>query len=367
MKDLQLGRATSKAELLQQRVHHVFDLSFAKVAAHIHDPATYPLPQNKKSIEYAMHNLYLAVPKNKQKDFLAQASTIFQSDTTERKRKFGDLADLDLKSRQPIAEQAKKLNLPEHLKFSADELHDLDLAAKKHGVAPHRKIAPQHPVATRGNQRTLQLAVDKITCVATQERRKDEILLKGFFTDSLGETTTFNQIDVGDFKDGENIPLGDKGILANFDLNAAGTFPQTFTAGFFVIEKDLIANQDLVDRIILAMSITYGVLAGIAVVLLITGLALIGAGQIYAGGTVMMAMLVVGIIAGLTMTLTLIFKNTFGGDFGTAITDVFTFDLNPLTLQIGEAEVHTKETTILGITLKRSGHYNVDIKWLRTA
>ncbi|MFI5171147.1 MAG: hypothetical protein ACHQFW_02095 [Chitinophagales bacterium] len=369
MKEVNFGKAAPKVELMKQRMQHVMDLTFAKVAAHVNSPANYPLPTKKKSLEVALHDLYKALPKKGQKDFLKKGNEILSAGDAKRKQQFGDLATLDYKSRTPFSEQVKKMPIPQHLICTNEELEDL--AKKLHVPKPRKKASTVSPKTqektTRGVQRNISLSVEKITCIDTQEKRKDELLLDGFFVDALGETTFINQIDVGKIEQGQEIPLGTKGKIADFDLNAAGIFPQTFTGGFFVIEKDLITNQDIIDKIFFAIGVACGVLSGITLTMLGVAVGL-GAAQLYpAAAAVMTAVIVSAIIIGVLLVLGLLISFTVAGDFSNTILDLFTFDIDPLTLQQGESEIHLQDATISGFIKKRTGKYTLEIQWLRTA
>jgi hypothetical protein len=369
MKKVNLGKAAPKVELMKKRMQDAMDLTFAKVAAHVNSPANYPLPTQKKSLEVALHDLYKALPKKGQKNFLKKGNEILSAGDAKRKQQFGDLASLDYKSKTPFSEQIKKMALLQHLVFTNDELEDFSkkMPAQKTRRKTSPNVSTKEGKTTRGAKRSISLSVEKITCIDTQEKRKDELLLDGFFVDALGETTFINQIDVGDIKQGDEIPLGAKGKITDFDLNAAGVFPQTFTGGFFVIEKDLITNQEIINKIFFAIGVACGVLSGIALTMLGVAIGL-GAAQLYpAAAAVMTAFIVTAIVIGGLLVLGLLISLTVEGDFSNTILDLFTFDLNPLTLQIGESEIHNQDATISGFIKKRTGKYTLEIQWLRTA
>jgi len=369
MKHVRLGNTEPKVELMKQRMQQVMDLTFAKVAAHVSNPTQYPLPTGNKSLEKALHDLYKAIPKKRQGDFLKTGNEILSQGEQVRKQRFGDLANVDFKSRTPFAEQIKKMPLPQHLIFTQEELEDFTKSNPRSKLIPRAEVEPVAGKGRtpRGAQRTISLSVEKITCLQTQERRKDELLLDGFFVNAFGETTFLDQIDVGDIEDGQSISLGAKGKITDFDLNAFGSFPQFFTGGFFIIEKDLIANQELLQKIFRVIGITCGVLAGITMTML--GMALVlAAMQLYAAAAVLMTGFIVGaIVTGVLLALGLLISYTVEGDFSNTILDPFTFDLNPLTLQIGESEIHQQEATVSGFIKKRTGRYTLEIHWLRTA
>lgn len=238
-------------KFLQQRYNHTVELAAEKAAQHLKNPQQYPLPSDgKKSLEKAFYDFIHALPKRKQDDFLEKMQPALSLSGPQRQQKYGVLATINLKINTPVADQVKAMPVADNLKVSADEINKFRegfLSAKKMITAKigGKAFPRQAAAATK-----LDFIVDTVTCVKTNDIRKDEINLGAFATDAIGVNIDKAPFFVGKFKDGESKGLG--GNLFSFSLDAGSVgadFPLTFITGVFLVEKDLIANETLGQKL----------------------------------------------------------------------------------------------------------------------
>lgn len=236
-------------KFFQDRYNHTVELAAEKAALHLKNPQQYPLPPgNQKSLERGFYDFIHALSKKKQEKFLEKMQPALSLSATQRQQKYGDLASINLKINTPVAEQVKTLPVADSMKFSPEDIKNfrggLSVAKKIITSKIGGKLVPrQAAVATK-----LDFIVDSVTCVKTNDIRKDEVNLGAFATDSAGVNSDKAPFFVNKFKDGESKGLGANATLFSFSLDGGsvgGEFPLTFIAGVFLVEKDIMANTEL--------------------------------------------------------------------------------------------------------------------------
>ena len=276
MKKFQSENLDSKISGLKTRMSNTIILAFEKVVAHHENPSAYPLPADGKSLERALHNLFEKMPLIKRKKLIDKIDLTLKAGSAKRVQIYGDLAGIDLKSPEPIAEQVKALPLPASLKLAEDEITEIQIYAdglktgymKKNGKAS--SIAAANLRQGTNNATKVGFFLDELTCSKTDDIRKDEINLAAFGVDSLGNSINLPPSFVGKFKKGESHSFGNQNRLFDFDLVDA-VFPKTFAAGFFIVEKDLIRNSDFMDALLLAIEVIAASLALVGLAMCIAG------------------------------------------------------------------------------------------------
>lgn len=366
MKKIDLGIAQNKYTQIALRIEYIAHLSMAKMLSHADNPSTYPMTSDQNSIEHILFTHYKKLPKSAQNKFRAGIENLIKMPSTpaQREAKYGDLFQVDFKKNEAVATQIQKMPFPEHLKFTPAEN---DVVAKKilnKRVINKKTFSIPEPVVAA--PRIIRLSVESIHCVQTVELNKDEILLNGLFTDALGNTTVIDIIDIGKMKNGDTIPLGAKGQLAEVNLNNAGFFPQTLLGTFALIDKDIFADQEKILEAfktcaIIATTLTsLGLITmGFAIGMGATGGALPIAAGLMTGALIAMIGSLVVLIVGGSITLFL------QGESSELINDAFVFDLNPVTLQPGESVVRTLNIDIARSIGKKKGNYTMNVKWER--
>lgn len=325
-------------------------LAAEKVAGHLLHPQSYPLPPaNKKSVETALYDVVMALPKRKRDDFTEEFKKSLNSGADQRKQKYGDLAGVNLGSRQPVADQVKNIPVSNDMKFSEAETR----AIQEQFLADKRKKAGTNPVPRAAVATRLDFIVDSLTATEITDNRKDEISLGAFAIDASGTETNKDPFFISKFKKGETVSLGAKGNLFNFSLDAGstgGTFPATFVAGLFIIEKDWIHNKDLAKKLTVLFT-------SIGLVVMIVGcvlLALPGVGTLLG--------IIVFVIGGILFILGKdIFRFSAVDDIGVPVTDSLVFDAPP---GPGETISRTIKLTTVPFDGFISGDYTANIRWV---
>ncbi len=259
-----------KITLLKKRLGNTVQLSFEKVASHHEDPSKYPLSTDNKTIERAFHNLLEALPRLKRNKIIDNINKTFKAGASERSNLYGELVNVNFKSAVPIAEQIKSIPVPAEMKITeadADKLMEfLKINSEKpkngngqflSGSINNNKSVPQQAISANN----VSFIAENLTCINTDDIRKDEISLAGFAIDALGNTIDIDTFFVGKFKKGETITLNRKLI----DLNIPGQLPAVFSIGLFIIESDLISDSDLVIKLRVLMETIAFVLYAAAV------------------------------------------------------------------------------------------------------
>ena len=357
----EFGITEAKAEFMKTRLNQMLELTLAKVEAHIKSPATYPLPSNPKSAERLMLNLYQRSPKHKQSSFFDKVETVTTLNPTQMQQRFGDLAAVDLKSDKACFEQIRAIQIPETYRFTELEKNKLTGTAEKKFSGKLNigsKLAAQKtpPQPTGLNPRTLSLFVDSVKCIKTQDVFKDEISITGFTIDALGQSNVFQRINVGKIKKEETKQIGID--IKDFDLRAAGVFPQSFLVGFVVTDKDLASEEQVAENAI--------VVAIIGAVIFEIGLSMLFLSAIP-------ALAPLAIVALLTMLLG-IGIYTFGflipvailSDSSGLVPDSFIFNIPPV-IPIGTAFSRQLNAELEGGIMGLKGNYKLNIRWERTA
>lgn len=349
-------RDHTKIKYFHQRYEHTIELAIEKVAHHLETPAQYPLPSaGKKSLERALYDLVKAVPKKRQEKFIDHLKSTIPVTAAQRQQKYGDLATVDLKSNKPIAEQVRDLPVDDRYKISAEEAKNFQAPAfpVKKIVAgnriPNIRQPRQAAVATQ-----LDFIVDSLTCVKTNDIRKDEISLRAFATDAAGVDHEKAPFFVGKFKKGETVSLGANSTIFSFPLDngsTGGIFPQTFIAGLVVIEADLIHNEDLGNKLAAVFTVLGTVILTISLGLMfVPGINpyIVLAGLIVAIGFEILGHYIIPIII---------------DDFSFPVVDTLVLDAPPA---IGETLTRTLQldigrSALLGFT---KGTYTANIRWV---
>jgi hypothetical protein len=258
---------TPQMKIATNRIRGMVDLALEKIALHHQNPGQHPLPADPRSVERALHNLFVKLPDRRQKKLLDKANETLKLNATQRAQHYGELKAVNLRSSATIAEQIKALPIPAAFKFTPAEVDYYTNKLKAMADKPTKAAPRTRQVAAP----EISFVVDTLTCKKKTEVSKDEISLAGFAADNFGNSLNVAPFFVGQFKKGQTISLGDKGKLFTFKQDV-GAFPITFTANIFLVETDLLHNQDLVN----ALSIVLQAL-GLAALTVIMVLAVAGA------------------------------------------------------------------------------------------
>jgi len=233
-----------KLKKLAQRMASGFEVAVEKVVANLQDPARYPLPRDSKALEHRLRALVEKLPAAKRRELAKQVMPRVEAGAAGRERRYGDLAKIDLRSKQSVVEQLKALALPADLTLTQVDATSLKDRIQK-AVDKLKDFTP--PLQER-ERNTLLARVLEVRCVKTADVRKDKITLTGLAVNNLGGVRGFGPIKVGEFKDGEAVPFPgpDHLQVATFDITQGDEFPKEFSVFFTLIE----GNQATVDAIV---------------------------------------------------------------------------------------------------------------------
>ncbi len=262
-------RNTGTAEKLktaEKIAENTVKLGFEKAVAHFENPAMYPLPAESRNLETAVFNLLNVMPKKKRNKLIDKVNELLKAPAEKRKQVYGEIVNLDFRSNKPIAEQVK--GLPGLKKYSLDagELEDLERSLNNIIKSEKQTPLPQQAAAST----KLSLIVDNMTCKNPDDILKDEISIGGFILDSLGNTIELAPRFIGKFRKDETINLGANSTLFTVNIDPF-LAEQTFSANLFLIESDLVENQDLLDKVVIVLAIIGFTLALVSLGIVIAG------------------------------------------------------------------------------------------------
>ncbi len=339
-----------KLLFLEKRLTDTLQLAAEKAAAHLSNPSAYPLPPaNTRSMERALYEVAMALPKRKRDDFAEKLMTSVQGSPASRLSRFGDLAAIDLKKAMPVHEQVKAIAIPEAMKLTSDENALPDLKKFVPGALKKSKqLQPAQAVlATK-----LDFIVDSVTCNKTNDLKKDEIRMGAFGNDSTGASFNTDPFFVGKFKKNDSIPAGAKGNLFVFsaDGGSVGGFPITYLAGLFLIEEDLIHNEELGNKLSFAFALAMPLLIAAA------------SGALFIPGTGPTISTILFVAAGVSAFLGHYLIPAMIDDFSAVVTDTLVLEQQPL---IGETISKTLEFTIPGsVAGYKKAKYTAAVRWV---
>ncbi len=348
----------NKINLLRERAENTVMLGLEKAVANIEDPQVYPLPSNPKTVERAFHKFLMGIPDSKRNKMMDKFNETLKASSAYRENKYKDLAGVDLKSSIAIVEQVKAIPVPEELIFTEDEGNEMTSDLKRMAEKPKNTgyaassndPAPQQAVVAT----TIGFFVDSMTCLNPDDVRKDEISIAGFSTDIAGTTTNIGSRFVGKFKKNETVSLGANNKLFTLKIDPL-IFPQSFLAGLFISESDLICNEETVDNLVLlfqVLSLTVSVITLTLIIASALAVPII---------TPLTAYLLISISTSL-LAIGIQFIPLLGDDISFSVTDTLTIDGK---VDVGQAFARTL-TIGKGFDINSTfdGKYTASARWV---
>jgi len=312
LNDMLQKTTADKLKAVEKIAENTVKLGFEKAVAHFENPAMYPLPQGEKNLESAVYDLLTVLPKKKRNKLIDKVNELLKAPADKRKQAYGDIANVDFRSNESIAEQVK--NKYENNKFSFNENEAESLINSLKTLNANINLPVPQQAASAG---TLGFFVDSMTCINPDDVLKDEVSLGGFIIDSLGNTTELAPRFVGKFRRNETVSLGVNNKLFTVTIDPL-LQQQTFTANLFIIESDLVANEDALFKVILVLAIIGSTLAVIGVALAVA---------LILGAAIPLTLFFSTLIASFVIS----FSSTYlvpllGDDISNFATDILTFD-----------------------------------------
>lgn len=257
---------SEKREKIHLRMRNMVQIAFEKAVAHYENPQMYPLPADSKSVERCFYDLMSTLSKSKKNKIADKINETLKASSAQRSNLYKDLANLNFKSSVSISEQVKALSLPDDLKISEQEAESL---SGKHKLFNGSAVKDAKALQPHAQAVALKVSfvVDSLTCLNPDDLHKDEINLAGFAIDAFGNNVQVAPFFVGKFKKNETVSLGAKGKLFTLDLNTA-QLVNTMTAGLFIVESDLVHNDETVNKLI-ALFVAIGIAIGVVMLALV--------------------------------------------------------------------------------------------------
>jgi len=306
-----LKTAADKLKAVEKIAENTVKLGFEKAVAHFENPAMYPLPQGEKNLESAVYDLLTVLPKKKRNKLIDKVNELLKAPADKRKQTYGDIVNIDFRSNESIAEQVKKKYENNKFSFNENEAESLINSLKTLNANINLPVPQQ--AASAG---TLGFFVDSMTCINPDDVLKDEVSLGGFIIDSLGNTTELAPRFVGKFRRNETVSLGVNNKLFTVTIDPL-LQQQTFTANLFIIESDLVANEDALFKVILVLAI-------IAFTLGLVAFGIVIAGSL--GAAVTFTQFIVTFISGVGLGIITRFLPLIGDDISDISNDILSFE-----------------------------------------
>lgn len=364
MKNFRKANPGAKEAAFQLRIKNALDLTFAKVAAHIHAPQQYAMPTGSGALEHKILRFYqLLKPKGKTA-FLAKTNVLFTQTEAANRQRFEDLLDIDITSSETMLDKIKVHPLPEKYHFTQKEAEELNAKVNKFNTSKKSvlssKILPQQAVEPQ----TLSLFLETIKCKDPQDVLKDEIFYAGFTINALGLNEPIPFTSAGKYKKNDEKQLQIK--LRDFDLQSAGFFPQDFLVGLFVFEKDSKKDDEIINATLeLIQCIGLWVLA-VGDVLGVASLVVTLAGSMPVGFALAIVALAMGAVGLIIIGIINLVNGLRLSEISIQVTDLFRFE--DATINIGERVLNKHAVTLNGSLFESiSGSYDVTFCWERTA
>ena len=224
-------------QAIADRIVQTALLAAEKAAAYEKDPSAYPIPSDPNSFERIYLSMLRTVKPEIKQRAVTQLTASLEANKTIRRAKFGDLAEIDLRSATPISEQVRSLP-PLDLKLPLvppQASPSVDIDADKIVLKSHSLGNVVEP---------LELRLIKVHCIDetggfVAELASDDMRLSGVATNPDGTTYKLPILDIGipgGFDDGE---WNTKPQTVNkFNLNGGTGFPKGCIITLVLAEED---------------------------------------------------------------------------------------------------------------------------------
>ncbi|HEY0457705.1 MAG TPA: hypothetical protein VGC97_01060 [Pyrinomonadaceae bacterium] len=231
-------------------------LAMEKALANYSEPSVYPISDNRKSLEQICRTYFRSVNPAKQQEMAKKAITAINAPKKQRSQKYGELAEIDLRSKTPIEDQAQRL-VPRELQITENDLrrdngHSPLHISHRDSHESERSIRSSDAVGTAAQQLTrLVFRIKRVECKEqTGEWGEDEIFLGGTAIDERGNVQKINQFKVGDFEKGDVWNPSGPRPFASFELSKRGIgYPRTYSVVLVLVEEDAGNLTEFLNRL----------------------------------------------------------------------------------------------------------------------
>jgi len=245
-----------KLQTIATRVLNTFKLAAEKGIAHHAEPTQYPMPTRPNVIEEIFLTQFKQLTPVQQRTGVAKVMESLNAPQAERRRVYGDLARISLRSAAAVEDQVKAIALPESLKLSSQEIERLaqppQLEIDPEPAPGVVKTAPQALAAAQPLKK-LELRIHEVKCLSEMKHEPggDEILLGGSTVDAIGTVKLVKEFKVRDgFRAGVVKSYSPPKQFAVFDLTAGKTFPKSYFVTFLLGEQDWGGFADVLNKLV---------------------------------------------------------------------------------------------------------------------
>jgi len=238
------GLSDRKLDYLAKRVANTARLATYRVIAKAGDPSKVVVPADKSSIEAIALSRFLVQPAVKQQRGVQKAKAFMALPLASRKRKYGELASIDLHSAKPIHEMARTIPIPAAMRLDAAHLQRL-AADPSLFIEGFKQPDADGGFTPQADFDKLRLRIRKVKCndetdgFLGSESGDDEISMGGLKIDETGEVGKLDVFNVGNsFDDGESKTYNPPKKFAAFDLREGNKWPKTYYVSMVLAERD---------------------------------------------------------------------------------------------------------------------------------
>lgn len=222
---------------LGRRVAGELILGAEKAAAHLADPAAFPIPAGA-----ALEGLFLerlrAMPAERQKKAGAKAIELLRGPASARAGLLGDLADLDVRAAKSVSELVSARKAPA-LRLTAQKVAQAFAPGKIPAPAAAKKLRP------RDAGEWLELRLHHVKCVDETndafgfESGSDHINVGVLLVDAIQRAVKSPIYDLGHYaSDGVERVYAPPMVLGGWDLRVGFYWPRTVSAVVYLSEID---------------------------------------------------------------------------------------------------------------------------------
>jgi hypothetical protein len=232
---------------IAMRVVKELELAAEKVVANKAEPTNFPMPKDLNSMERILQSRFQKLKPEQQDIAVKRFMPRLKASSAIRTKSFQDLAQVDLRSVTPVAEQAAALPFPEKLKLSAAALQSIVKA----------DIQPAAAVSQVTDK--LEFRILRVKCIDEtgidfnpfgDEPGSDEISLGGSSVDESGNVSKITQFKVGSFDDGDVKNFSPPRRFTMFNLREGTAFPKSYFVTLALAEVDQGGFADFLNKVL---------------------------------------------------------------------------------------------------------------------
>lgn len=240
--------ADPKLRKVAKRVAQEMELAIAKTVAHQAEPANYPLPEDRDSVEQIVQERFQQLRPEQQQFAVARLMPRVNAANAARQKGIGSLAKIDLHSAIPVVEQAKAISLPASLKLTSANLQSfINTPPLDGGIVSQQSLD------------NLELRIHRVACIDEtgrdfnpfgDEPGSDEIHLSGTTVDESGDTKKVAAFKVANFDDGDVKNFSPLKRFTVFNLREGTKFPKSYFVTLVLAEADEGGLGDFVNKLL---------------------------------------------------------------------------------------------------------------------